>query len=85
MHRWLGVCTVCYFIVAFSSEADAETIYLNSGEKIRGKVVAQSTNAIMIQSQDGTYRSYLPEEIKEIKKDNKTEEEEAENTEKAEK
>lgn len=55
-------------IITFSATASAETVYLKSGEKVTGKIVAQSSKSVMIQATNGAYYSYPADEIKEIKK-----------------
>jgi len=74
MRKWLTISIICGLISLFSTIANSETIYLKSGEKVTGKIVAQSANSVMIQDEGGAYKSYSTEAIKEIKKEDAAEE-----------
>ena len=58
----LSLLTLLYFPTLLF----ADTITLKSGQKIEGKIIAKSTNSIMIQSNSGQCTTYPPKDIKEI-------------------
>jgi hypothetical protein len=68
MEKRFIVFLIFGYMVTSSHITFAETIYLKSGEKVSGKIVAQSAKSVMIQGEGGAYHSYPTDEVMQIKK-----------------
>lgn len=75
VNRFLIAWTVAVFFGTFITETTlfADTIYLKSGAKIEGDIMAHSDKSIMLKVKSGEYKTYPSEEIERIEENTSVE------------